>query len=111
MDQLTQQWLVSQLGSKTDLADLDTRYARLHSARAVALEVLRERRADMLNSPLVLGISNVLNVSYAANITALERQIAELEDNDAPPAPDEPGYGDDTSGRIATIAFHARPRR
>lgn len=110
MDETTQQWLLSQLGSKTDLADLATRYARLHTARAVALEVLRERRADLLASPLVLGVSNVLNVSYASNITAIERQIAELEDPGAPPAPDEPGYGD-PAGYITTIHFCARRRR
>jgi hypothetical protein len=110
MDDATQQWLLSQLGTQTDLADLDTRYARLHNARAVALEVLRERRADLLTNPLVLGVANVVNVSYAANITALERQIAELEDPSAPPAPDEPGYGD-PAGQVTTIHLRARPRR
>ena len=36
-------WLFAQLGPGTDTADLDARYARLGSGRAVALEVLREK--------------------------------------------------------------------
>lgn len=114
MDQPTQQWLISQLGTKTDLGDLETRYTRLGAARAVALEILKERKADLLSSPLVLGVSNVVNVSYAANIAALERQIAYLEDPDSPPAPGEPGFGEpatETGAHLTTIRLHARPRR
>lgn len=114
MDQPTLQWLLSQLGTKTDLGDLDTRYARLGAARAVALEILKERKADLLSTPLVLGVSNVVNVSYAGNIAALERQIAYLEDPGSPPAPGEPGFGDpttETGSHLTTICLHARRRR
>lgn len=111
MNTATRAWLLSQLGTDTNIDDLADRLARLGSARKVALEVLYERKAKMLASPLVLGISNVLNVSYAANITALERQIAELEDSDAPPAPDEPGYGDTPGDHIHTFRLRERPRR
>ena len=48
MDGQTQQWLISKLGTKADLVDLDTRLLRLGRARAVALEVLNERKAEAL---------------------------------------------------------------
>lgn len=114
MDRPTQQWLIQQLGTSADLVDLDTRLLRLGTARAVALEVLYERKADMIAKPLVLGVSNVVNVSYAGNIAALERQIAVLEDPDSPPAPGEPGFGDPTAndrGHITTFRLHERRYR
>lgn len=112
MDRTTQQWLISQLGTKTDLVDLDTRLLRLRTARAVALEILKERRADMVASPLVLGVSNVVNVSYVGNIASLERQIAELEDPNSPPAPGEPGFGDPVAAIEDHIGmFRLRERR
>lgn len=79
----------------------------------MALEILRGRLADILVSPAVLGVSNVLNVSYAANIAALQAQIAALEDPNGPPAPGEPGFGDplEPAGKISTFRLRERPRR
>lgn len=113
MDRTTQEWLLSQVGSKTDLVDLGMRLLRLGTARAVALEILRGRLADMLAKPAVLGVSNVVNVSYASNITALQAQIAGLEDPESPPAPGEPGFGDPlaTVGGIHTFRLRERRRR
>jgi hypothetical protein len=110
MDVTTRSWLLSQLGVDTDLVDLETRLARLGTARRVALEVLYERKAKLIASPLVLGVSNVVNVSYAGNIAALERQIAVLEDPDGPAAPGEPGYGE-TAGSDHIRTFRLRERR
>lgn len=113
MDIDTRSWLLAQLGADTDLVDLDTRLIRLGTARRVALEILYERKAKLIASPLVLGVSSVVNVSYTGNIAALERQITTLEDPNGPPAPGEPGYGDPISAgdHLTTIRFHARRRR
>lgn len=89
MDTATQKWLISQLGSATDLADLADRYTRLGKARAVALEVINQRLADLRAQVAVVGVSGVVNVSFAENIKAYERQIALLEAATVP-APDEP---------------------
>ncbi|MFD8384234.1 hypothetical protein ACFV2X_37920 [Streptomyces sp. NPDC059679] len=110
MDDATRAWLISQLGTDTDLADLDQRYARLGSARAVALEILRERKAALvMGQPASVGVSSVVSVSYAENIKALERQIALLETGQ-PPAPDDPVDGDSSVG-FAVIQLRERPRR
>lgn len=114
MDITTQRWLLAQTGTTTDLVDLGTRYVRLRTARAVALEILYERKAALIASPMVLGVSGVVNVSYAANIGALERQIAALEDPNGIPAPGEPGYGQtpaQAGDHITTFRLHERPRR
>lgn len=89
MDDATLSWLLAQLGTATDTTDLEARYARLGTARAVAIEVLTQRRADLLAQPASLGVSGVVTIAYTENIKALERQIALLEAADAP-APDEP---------------------
>lgn len=111
MDTDTRAWLIGQLGTATDLTDLDTRYTRLGAARAVALEILYERKADLLAQPATVNVSGVVSVSYAETIKALERQIALLESGE-PPAPDEPGPGEDGHpGAFGTIQMIARPRR
>ena len=107
MDDHLRRWLLAALGPATDTTDLDQRYARLQSARSVALEVLRERRANLLAQPLKLSVSGVVSVDNSANIAALERQIAELEDP-ATPAPDETGPDQPSSG---VLYLHERPRR
>ncbi|MFJ5304168.1 hypothetical protein [Streptomyces sp. NPDC088350] len=38
MDQPALSWLLAQLGTSTDAADLEARYTRLRSARAVAMD-------------------------------------------------------------------------
>jgi hypothetical protein len=110
VDASTRAWLLAQLGTSTDLADLDTRYARLTSARAVAIEVLYERKAELVSSPASLTVSSVLTVGYAENIRALERQIASLQAGE-PPAPDEQDPCAPDPGGLGVIFLHERPRR
>ncbi|TQE33059.1 hypothetical protein [Streptomyces ipomoeae] len=108
MDDHLRRWLLAALGPATDTTDLDQRYARLQSGRAVALEVLRERRAGLLAQPLKVSVSGVVSVDNSANLAALERQIAELEDP-ATPAPDE--TGPDQQPTSGVLYLHERPRR
>lgn len=107
MDDHLRRWLLALLGPATDTADLDVRYARLHSVRAVALEVLRERRAGLLGQPLKVSVSGVVSVDNSANLTAIERQITELEDASVP-APDETGPDPAADG---VLYLRERPRR
>ena len=109
MDTAVQAWLVSQLGPDTDLADLEARYVRLGAARAVALEVVRERLAALLAGPGSVTVSGVVSVNFSANIAAYERQILSLEAGD-PPAPDDPTDGDTADG-LGLMFLVERPRR
>jgi hypothetical protein len=84
-------WLLAQLGPDTDQPDLQTRYDRLGSARAVALEVLSERRAKLLAEPLQLTVNGVATLDQSNNLTGIERQIASVE---AATAPDDTTGGD-----------------
>ncbi|MEU7258548.1 hypothetical protein AB0B21_22405 [Streptomyces rimosus] len=93
-------WLLAQLGPDTDTTDLTARYERLHSARAVVLEVLHERRAE----PLKVTVNGVATIDTSANVTALERTIAQLADE---PAPDDPA----TVDRNLMSTIHLCPRR
>jgi len=112
MDAAVRAWLISQLGTSTDQADLDTRYTRLGTARAVALEILRERLAALVHDqPSTITVTGVVSLSYAANIQAIERQIAALE-NGEPPAPDDPAEdGDGVPDGYGVIQLIERPRR
>lgn len=110
MDAATQAWLISQLGTATDLSDLNARYTRLGTARAVALEVLRQRLADLRAQVAKVAVSSVVSVDYSSNITAYERQIALLE-NGGSPAPDDPDESDDDDDTIGYIFFHGVERR
>ncbi|MCX5206758.1 hypothetical protein OG897_35805 [Streptomyces sp. NBC_00237] len=106
MNSDVQSWLVSQLGPDTDLTDLAHRYDRLHSARAVALEVLHERIAALLAEPLKVTVNGVVTIDNSANVTALERRATQLLSE---PAPDDvPSGGHDL---VAAIQLCARPRR
>ncbi|MFF9787194.1 hypothetical protein [Streptomyces nigrescens] len=115
MDDATRSWLLAQLGTATDLVDLDARYTRLGRARAVAIEILSQRKADLINNqPASVNISSVVSVAYTENIKALERQIALLESADALPAPDEPAddtSDDDTDPGWSIVQLIERPRR
>jgi hypothetical protein len=102
-------WLLAQLGPATDLADLQARYVRLGSGRAVAVEVVRERLAVLLASPGSVAVSGVVSVSFSENIKAYERQIASLEAGD-PPAPDDPDPGVDPDS-WSVVRLVERPRR
>ncbi|MEU3704704.1 hypothetical protein AB0E82_20745 [Streptomyces anulatus] len=108
MDDKLRRWLLATLGPATDTTDLDLRYARLRSARAVALEVLRERRATLLAQPLKVALSGVVSVDNSGNVAALDRQIEELEDPSTP-VPDESGPDSPTGGSV--LYLHERPRR
>ncbi|MEU6979575.1 hypothetical protein [Streptomyces sp. NPDC046371] len=110
MDAAVRAWLISQLGTSTDLADLDTRYTRLGAARPVALEILRERLAALIHDqPSTLAVSGVVSLSYGENIRAIERQITALE-NGEPPAPDDVDT-DDVPDGLGVIQLVGRPRR
>jgi hypothetical protein len=113
MDAAVTAWLLAQLGETTPTADLAARYARLGTARAVALEVLRGRLAAFLQQPATVNVSSVVGVGFAENIKALERQIAGLEDG-IPVAPDDPTVPseDTTVGTTLGVLFlRERPRR
>ncbi|MEU5093751.1 hypothetical protein [Streptomyces sp. NPDC020996] len=73
-------YLRSELGD-ADRADLDARYTRLGSLEAVAVEVLRERKAALVSDPLAVTVQGVATVNNAENVKALERQIAALEES------------------------------
>jgi hypothetical protein len=113
VDAATRAWLLAQLGVATDSADLDQRYTRLGAARAVALEVLYERKAAMVMAqPASLNVSSVVSVAYTENIKAIERQITLLESGQ-PPAPDDPTSPADDTGATGfdVIQLIERPRR
>lgn len=106
-----QAWLLSVLGTNTDLTDLETRYTRLGTARAVALEILRQRLADLRAQPSTVNVSSVVGISYVENIKSYERQIEALE-NGENPAPDEPVGPDGGSlNGIGLLHLKGRPRR
>lgn len=113
MDDATRQWLLAQLGTATNLADLDARYTRLGKARAVAIEVLTLRKADLIAQPASVTVSSVVGVTFTENIKAIERQLAELQAADAPLAPDEtePPAEEVSDGQFGIIRLIERPRR
>lgn len=111
LDTAVQAWLLAQLGENTPTADLETRYTRLGSARAVALEVLRGRLAALIQQPATVNVSSVVGVGFAENIKALERKIANLEAG-IPAAPDDPGTTPSSSSSgLGVIFLTERPRR
>ena len=110
MDTATQAWLISQLGTATDLTDLNTRYTRLGTARAVALEILNQRLADLRAQAATINVSSVVSVSIAENIKAYERQIASLVAGGSP-APDEPDPSDDDTVLLGSFQLVERRRR
>ncbi|MEU0839464.1 hypothetical protein ABZ370_08330 [Streptomyces sp. NPDC005962] len=87
MDEFQRSWLLAQLGPDTDPADLERRYFRLRSVRAVALEVLGERRAKLLGDPLKVTVDGVVTMDLQENLRGIERQI---EGARKAPAPDDP---------------------
>lgn len=111
MDTAVRAWLLAQLGDTTPVADLETRYTRLGSARAVALEVLRGRLAALLQQPSTVNVSGAVAVGFSENIKAYERQIAALEAGDIPAPDDPPTTGSDAPAAIGWISLVARPRR
>lgn len=111
MDAAVKAWILAQVGESTAVADLETRYARLGTARAVALEVLRGRLAAFLQQPATVNVSSVVGVGFGENIKGLERKIANLEDG-IPAAPDDPGTSTgDTDTTLGMVFLRERPRR
>jgi hypothetical protein len=109
VDAAVRAWLISQLGTTTDLPDLELRYTRLGTARAVALEVVRERLAALRSQPSAVQVSSVVSVNYTANIASYERQITALESGE-PPAPDDPDSSSSGDG-FDVMYLVERPRR
>ncbi|WP_405889504.1 hypothetical protein OG427_02940 [Streptomyces sp. NBC_00133] len=91
MDPALLAWLRAQLGTTTDEQNLASRYARLGRARAVAAEVLAERRAKLLAEPLRMTVDGVVTIDQSNNLAGLERQIAGLAEL---VAPDDPAAGE-----------------
>ncbi|MEU5385519.1 hypothetical protein [Kitasatospora cineracea] len=106
MDPAALAWLLAQLGPTTPTTDLTSRHSRLGSARAVALEVLAERRAALLAEPLRLVVDGVVTMDRTANLTGVERQIAALQAN---PGPDDTPTDADTTHQIEAVPI--RPAR
>lgn len=114
MDTDVKAWLLSALGPATDPGDLLVRYQRLGSARAVAIEVARERLAALRDQPASINVSSVVSLNTAENIKSYERLIAELVSGDySPPAPDDPLPEDGGGGPnvLGTIRLIPRRRR
>lgn len=111
MDTTIRAWLLDQLGPTTDLTDLEARYTRLGSARAVALGVLRSRLATLLQQPGTVNVSGAVAVGFGENIKAYERQIAALESGEITAPDDPPAPGEDEQAAIGFITLTARPRR
>lgn len=110
LDAAVQAWLIAQLGTETDTADLQLRYLRLGTARAVALEVVSQRLADLRAQAATINLSSVVAVSYTENIRAYERQLAALTNGDSP-APDDPPTSTDTTPELGVFFLRERPRR
>ena len=99
-------WLQAQLGPDTDPNDLISRYERLHSAKAVALEVLHERLAVLVAEALKVTVNGVATIDNSANVTALERRAAQINDETAP---DEQSAA--VHDLLTTVQLCARRRR
>lgn len=78
-------YLRSELG-EADRGELDARYIRLGSTEAVAVEVLRERKAALVADPLAVTVQGVATVNTSENVKAIERQIAALQIQNGPGA-------------------------
>jgi len=90
------------------IAHLEPPLTRLGTARAVALEILRERLAALRAQPASINVTGAVALNTAENIKAYERQIASLE-NGEPPAPDDPTDGSTSS--LGLLRLRERPRR
>ncbi|MEH0650443.1 hypothetical protein QA995_13660 [Streptomyces scabiei] len=101
MDEFQRSWLLAQLGPDTDAADLERRFFRLRSVRAVALEVLGERRAKLLADPLKVTVDGVVTMDLQENLRGIERQI---EVTRQVPAPDDPPEDEDQASEALAMA-------
>lgn len=65
------------------VSDLEDRYLRLGSAELVAVEVLRQRLADVsdiANNPLNFNVSGEYSQDSSANVAFLQRMLSETEE-------------------------------
>ncbi|MFE5718987.1 hypothetical protein [Streptomyces erythrochromogenes] len=106
MDTEVLRWLLAQLGPDTDPGDLAQRYGRLHSARAVAQEVLTERISGLLAEPLRVTVNGIATIDQSGNVAALERRLNQL---DTQTAPDDPVQG--MPETLVSVPLISRPRR
>ncbi|MDN0193902.1 hypothetical protein [Streptomyces sp. S.PNR 29] len=109
MDEFQRSWLLAQLGPDTDLADLERRFFRLRSVRAVALEVLGERRAKLLADPLKVIVDGVVTMDLQENLRGLERQIEQVRHGPAPEG--GPDDEDDALDPVIEVTWLAVTRR
>ncbi|MGW7600504.1 hypothetical protein [Streptomyces antimycoticus] len=107
MDEFQRSWLLAQLGPDTDPADLERRFFRLRSARAVALEVLGERRAKLLGDPLKVTVDGVVSMDLQENLRGIERQIEAVRQASAPDDPEDEGE----EGKALATSFMVPTRR
>lgn len=98
VDEFQRSWLLAQLGPDTDPADLERQFFRLRSVRAVALEVLGERRAKLLADPLKVTVDGVVTMDLQENLRGIERQIEQVRQS---PALDDPDDEDDWDAAMA----------
>lgn len=108
MDPILLAWLRAQLGTATDEQDLATRYGRLGRARAVAVEVLSERRAKLLAEPLRMTVDGVVTIDQSNNLAGLERQIVGLAEL---VAPDDPATGEASADLLTAPLLPSRRTR
>ncbi|MFJ6820550.1 hypothetical protein ACIQRJ_09040 [Streptomyces niveus] len=98
MDEFQRSWLLAQLGPDSDPADLERRFFRLRSVRAVALEVLGERRAKLLADPLKVTVDGVVTMDLQENLRGMERQIEQVRQIASPEGSDDQDEADEMLG-------------
>lgn len=77
-----QSWCGTTIGTTHTVytaADIEARLARHDTPLAVALEVLRQRRADMLADPAAANLQGDFSRDVTANLRHLDTLIAQLE--------------------------------
>jgi hypothetical protein len=81
---------------------LEPRFFRLRSVRAVALEVLGERRAKLLADPLKVTVDGVVTMELQENLRGIERQIEQVRQV---PAPDDPGDEEEAAEPVMGVTW------
>lgn len=77
MDEAQYRWLTSTVGNVAR-EDADERFARLGTPKAVALELLREKRVALIEGVISVTVPGGLSINQGENVKALERLIAEV---------------------------------
>lgn len=79
---IVQQYMGSTYGTtEQQLADLDVRLARLGTAQAAALELLRTRRADFIAESAKLDVEGDASRDRTANLKYIDQLIGQLEED------------------------------